>query len=193
MRLSKAADLPTDFRKIVCDVYATNFGDGLKLLKKHQKAKNSFEVRGSIFADEIVMAVSLVTEGQMAATTIHCSLDFDPKASSPTAQDLLAVCVDAIGSLFATLLDPTKPEQILLLADGSSALYDELPLEWTKVEFENRRVYLLVDRSNPTLDEMTDKWLAENDPELDQEEEDYDAETEDLFMTGKPRKDDSVH
>ncbi len=192
-RLSRAAELPVDFTKIVRDVYTTNFADGTKLLKKFQKAKNSFDIRGAIFADEIVLAVSLITEGQMAATTIHGSVDFDPKASTPTAQDLLAVCVDAVGSLFGTLLDPTKPEQIELLASGSSEVYDELPLEWTKVEFEGRRVYLLVDRSNPTLDEMTDRWLAENDPDAELEEEEYDEETGDNFMTGKNRKGDPFH
>ena len=36
-----------------------------------------------------------------------------------------------------------------------------------------------------TLDEMTDKWLAENDPDMELEEDEFEEETEDLFMTGK--------
>jgi len=184
-RLSRAAELPADFTRIVKEVYTTNFGDGMKLLKKQQKAKNSFEVRGAIFTNEIVLAVSLVTDGVMAATTIHCSVDFDPTASTPTAQDMLAICVDAIGSLYGTLLDPAKPERISALAEGDLSSFAEIPLEWTKVEFDGRRVYLLVDKSNPTLDEMTDKWLAENDPDMELEEDEFEEEAEDLFMTGK--------
>jgi hypothetical protein len=186
-RLSRAAELPLDFTKIVREVYTTNFSDGLKILKKHQKAKSAFDVRGAIFTDEIVLGISLITDGAMAATTIHCSLDFDPTASTPTAQDLLNICVDAIGSLYATVLDPSKAERIQLLADGALSEIPEFPLEWTKVEFDGRRVWLLVDKSNPTLDEMTDKWLAENDPEIEAEEDEHDEETADLFMTGKTK------
>lgn len=184
-RLSRAAELPVDFTRIVREVYTTNFADGMKLVKKHLKAKNAFEVRGAIFANEIVMAVSLVTDGVMPATTIHCSVDFDPTASAPTAQDMLNICVDAIGSLYGTVLDPAKPDRVERLAAGDLASFEELPLEWTKVEFDGRRVYLLVDKSNPALDEMTDRWLAENDPDADLEEDEYEEETKDLFMTGK--------
>jgi hypothetical protein len=184
-RLSRAAELPADFSKVVREVYTTNFTEGLKVLKKFQKVKSSFEVRGAIFANEIVLGISLVTEGAMGATTIYCSVDFDPTASSPTAQDLLNICVDAVGSLFATLLDTTKPERIEQVATGSLSSFEEIPFEWTKIEFDGRRVWMLVDKSNPTLDDMTDKWLAENDPDADAEEDEYEEETKDLFMTGK--------
>lgn len=188
-RLSQSAPLPKDYTKVVREVYSTNFADGLKALTKLQGVKNSFEVRGAIYTDEIVLGVSLVSEGQMAATTIYCSVDFDPKASSPTAQDLLSVCVDAIGSLFATLLDTTKPDSIEKIASGSLSAFEEVPFEWTKTEFEKRRVWLLVDKSNPTLDEMADRWLAENDPEAGTEELEFEEESKDLFITGgKARK-----
>ncbi|MBS1962432.1 MAG: hypothetical protein JST04_09465 [Bdellovibrionales bacterium] len=186
-RLSRAADLPADFTRIVREVYTTNFAEGMKQLTKLQGAKSFFEVRGAIFANEIVMGVSLVTDGVMAATTIYCSVDFDPTASSPTAQDLLNICVDAIGSLYGTLLDPSKPDRIAQVAQGSLSALEEIPFEWTKVEFDGRRVWLLVDKSNPTLDEMTDKWLAENDPDADLEEDEYEEDTKDLFVTGKPK------
>lgn len=187
-RLAGAADLPKDFTKIVRDVYTTNFAEGLALLKKAQKKKSAFDVRGAIYANEIVLGVSLVTDGVMAATTIFCSVDFDPTASTPNAQDLLGICVDAVGSLFGTLLDATKPERVEQVAAGSLSSFEEIPFEWTKVEFEGRRVWLLVDKSNPTLDEMTDRWLAENDPETEAEEDEFEDETADLFMTGKGSK-----
>ncbi len=186
-RLARAAELPADFTKIVREVYTTNFTDGLKILKKFQKAKSTFEVHGAIFANEIVLGVSLVTENVIAATTIFCSVDFDPSASTPTAQDLLNICVDAVGSLYGTLLDPTKPERIEQVGAGSLSSFEEIPFEWTKVEFDGRRVWLLVDKSNPTLDEMTDRWLAENDPDSELEEDEFDEETEDLFVTGKAK------
>jgi hypothetical protein len=184
-RLSRAAELPLDFTKVVREVYTTNFADSLKQLAKLQKSKSVFNVHGAIFPNEIVMGISLITDGAITATTVHCSVDFDPTASSPTAQDVLNICVDAIGSLYGTLLDPTKPERIARVATGELADLEEIPLEWTKVEFDGRRVWLLVDKSNPTLDEMTDKWLAENDPDADLEEDEFEDEAKDLFMTGK--------
>jgi hypothetical protein len=184
-RLSRSSELPADFTKIVKEVYTTNFSDGLESLRKIQGAKNGFEVRGAIFVNEIVLGVSLVTEGVLSATTVYGSVDFDPSASSPSAQDLLNVCVDAVGSLYGRLLDVEKPERIEQLASGSLSAFEEIPLEWTKVEFEGRRVWLLVDKSNPTLDEMTDRWLAENDPDSETEEDEFESETESLFVTGK--------
>lgn len=187
-RLSRSAELPLDYTKNVREVYTTNFEEGLKLLKKAQKVNNSFDVRGAIFSDEIVLSVSLVSDKQISATTIHCSMDFDPKASSPNAQDLLNVCVDAIGSIFGMLLDPEKPESIEKLATGSLDSFQDLPLEWTKIDFDSRRVWILADKSNPNLDEMADKWLAENDPDLHAEEDEYEVETKDLFVTGAKAK-----
>ena len=69
-RLSRSAELPVDYTKGVRDVFTTNFGEGLKTLAKRQKAKAAFEVRGAIFSDEIVLAISLALEGQIAATTV---------------------------------------------------------------------------------------------------------------------------
>lgn len=192
-RLARAAELPADFTAIVKEVFTTNFAEGMKLLEKIQKTENTFSVRGAIYADEIVLGVSLVSEGVIAATTIFCSVDFDPKASSPSAQDVLNICVDAVGSLYATLLDPAFPNRIEQLAGGTLSSLEEIPLEWTKIEFENRRVWLLVDKSNPTLDEMTDRWLAENDPDAELEEEEYEEETSELFMTGKGKRGGPLH
>ncbi len=188
MRLSRSAELPVDYTKNIREVFTKNFAEGMKLLKTFQKVKNSFDVRGAIFPDEIVLSVSLVSEGQISATTIHCSMDFDPKASTPTAQDLLNVCVDAVGSVFGMLLDTDKPEMVEKLASGSLASFADIPFEWTKIDFDNRRVWILADKSNPNLDEMADKWLAENDPGLHSEEEEYEAETKELFVTGEKAK-----
>ncbi len=187
-RLTRSAELPLDYTKNVREVYTTNFDAGMKLLKKFQKVKNSFDVRGAIFPDEIVLSVSLVSDGQISATTVHCSMDFDPKASSPTAQDVLNICVDACGSIFGMLLDTDKPEAVEKLAGGSLSALKDIPLEWTKIDFENHRVWILVDKSNPNLDEMADKWLAENDPELHSEEDEYEEETKELFVTGSKAK-----
>ncbi len=172
------------------EVFTTNFIEGLKLVSMIQKSKNQFEVRGAIFSDEIVMGVSLVAEGQIAATTIYCSVDFDPLASSPTAQDVLNVCVDAIGSLYATLLDPKNPSRLEQMAAGTLSSIAEIPFEWTKIEFDDKRVWMLVDKSNPKLDELADNWLAKNDPAFREEEDEYEDETAELFVTGKgkPRR-----
>src|SRR6185437_7339432 len=101
--LGKGVPLPLDYLKTVTEVFVTHFSEALATLKKLKK-KNRFIVSGLIYPDEILLSVSLVEEGVLSATTAHASCDFDPTASQPTAEDLLAACVDALASLFSDLL-----------------------------------------------------------------------------------------
>jgi len=189
----KSSDLPVDFLKMVGEVFATNFDEGLKAFEKVTGgAASSFKAGGQIFADEIVLTVSLLTENQIAATTAYASIDFDPKASSPTLQDQLAFCVDALGGLFSVLMDPGKPEELEKLANESLSALEDVPYDWTPVDVEKRKVYLKLDKSNPVLEQAADDWLAKNDPDYKKRLKEEQSETEKLFVTG-PKKGDRVH
>jgi hypothetical protein len=168
---------------MVEEVFTNHFDQGLKAYEAI-KPQSRFLVSGAVFSDEVVSAVSLISEGQLAATTVYASADFDPKASSPTVQDLLSACVDALGTVWTTLLDAEKPAAIQNLADESLSALDNVPFEWTSIDSNQRKIFVKLDKSNPLMDQIADDWLKNHDPDytasLDEEEE----KTEQLFVTG---------
>jgi hypothetical protein len=185
---SKFSELPVDYIKMVNEVFATNFDEGLKALVKINPAPAHFTTTGRIYIDELIVCVSLLHEGQMAATSVYASCDYDPKASSPTIQDLLSACVDGIGAVYSQLLSPETPEILEQLANESLSALENIPFEWAEFKVERYKVYLKVDKANPMLDQMADDWLEKNDPEIRAEHEEEEKETENLFVTGPKRK-----
>ncbi len=167
---------------MVVQVMRDNFQEGLGILSEHLKSP-SFTVQGGVYSDEVLLAVSLVSDGEVAATTVYGSCDFDPRASTPTAEELLGLCLDAVGSVFATLLDPANPERIEQVASRSLGALEDIPFEWTEASLGKRKVYLKVDKANPALEKMTDEWLAKNDPEHEKRQREEEAEAEKLFVT----------
>ncbi len=182
---TKFSTLPIDYAKMVNQVFSTNFDESLKMLTKKGGAKASFETHGRIYADEVILGISLLQEGQMAATTIYASSDFDPKASSPTIQDVLAALVDAAGSLYEQILDPKKLDQ---LVEQSLSAMENVPFEWTAIQFDRHKIFLKIDKSNPQLDQMAEDWLEKNDPARKSAKDEEQAETEKLFVTGPSSK-----
>ncbi|MFZ9594805.1 MAG: hypothetical protein ACO3A2_01870 [Bdellovibrionia bacterium] len=183
MSVSKSSDLPEDYLKMISDVFHSHFEFGLKLYQ--QKRKDAFfKAQGAIYTQEICLSVSLVSKGSLAAETVYASCDFDPKASAPTAEELLSACVDAIGSVFNTLLDEKKPDQITELAEGSQEVLDPLPVHWTATEINKREIYIRFDRANPLIETLTEEWLKKNDPTWSESEKKTQKEMENLFFTG---------
>ncbi len=189
---TRSSELPHDYVKMVEEIFATHFDESLQTLKKLGRDA-SFRCDGGVFPNEILLGVSLVVKDQLAATTLCASTDFDPKASSPTAQDLLAACVDAAASVFAQILDPGKPEQLELVAGESLSALENVPFQWAGVEVNRRTIYLKIDKSNPDLDRQADDWLTKNDPNAAATEAREQAETERLFVTGVPKKKPEIH
>src|SRR4051812_16780339 len=107
--VSKGAPLPADYLKMVTEVFSTHFDAGLALLTK-KKRMARFTADGVVYPNEILLSVSLVEEGIISAMTVHASADFDPTANAPTAEELLASCVDALASVFADLLPESDPD-----------------------------------------------------------------------------------
>jgi hypothetical protein len=148
----RSSPLPVDYLKMITEVFTSNFDAGLQILKKHARGELSIEASGAIYATEVVVSVSLLEKGQLAATTVYGSADFDPKASSPTVQDLLAACVDGIGAIYGQLLDPEHPDRIEQLASESLSALENIPFQWTEVPVERHKIFLLVDKANPHLE-----------------------------------------
>ncbi|OFZ21975.1 MAG: hypothetical protein A2X94_16085 [Bdellovibrionales bacterium GWB1_55_8] len=184
---SKSSPLPVDFTRMVTDVFISNFDGGIKILQEIKSTPANFLAQGNIYSDEILLVVSLTLSGQLSATTVYASCDFDPKASSPSVEDLLGACVDGIGSIFSQLLSHTNRKKLEQVADESLAALDGLPFEWTPVEVERQRIFLRIDRANPNLEKMADDWLRAHDPEMREIEAEEEKETEDLFVTGPKR------
>ena len=180
---SKFSALPVDYLRMVSEVFSNHFDEGLKLYQKHLP-DSYFEAHGQVYADEVVLSVSLLTRNQLAGNTVYASADFDPKASAPTAQDLLDACVDAIASVYSNLLNTEEPQTIENLADESLSALENAPFEWSVLESNQRKIYVKLDKSNPEMDEMTEQWLKEHDPEYKNREENEQKETESLFVTG---------
>jgi pyocin large subunit-like protein len=189
---SKFSDLPVDYVKMVNEVFTTNYDEGLKALAKINPTPAYFSTTGRIYIDEIVVCVSLLHEGQMAATSVYASSDYDPKASSPTIQDLLAACVDSIGAVYSQLLSPETPKVLEQLANESLSALENVPYDWTEFAVEKRKVYLRVDKANPEIDQMTDEFLKKHDPDFQAETEEEQKETEKLFVTG-PKRGSTTH
>lgn len=189
---SKFSDLPLDYVKMVNEVFTTNFDEGLKALKQFNPAKAYFSTTGRIYIDEVIVCVTLLHEGQMAATSVYGSCDYDPKASSPTIQDLLGACVDSIGAVYGQLLSPETPKVLEQLTNESLSALENIPFEWTEFKVERHKVYLKVDKSNPQIDKLADDWLEKHDPDLRSELEEEGKETEKLFVTG-PKRNSTTH
>ncbi|MBL7716182.1 MAG: hypothetical protein JNL01_12025 [Bdellovibrionales bacterium] len=182
----KSAGVPVTYLKMVTEVFTNNFSSGLKRLDQVKKG-SKFVACGEIFHNEIVLSMSITHPNELAATTAFASIDFDPKASSPKAEECLSACVDALGGVMQHLLIQSSDQQIEALAEESLAALEEVPFEWTLLEIERFKVYIKLDKSNPELDNMADDWLKKNDPNLKQWEDEQEEETKALFVTG-PKK-----
>ena len=148
---------------MVTEVFEKNFGDGLKAVGKVLK-KPKFHTSGKIYQDELHLSVAIISENDIAATCVTASSEYDAKASTPTVNDRLADCVDAIGAILADLLDTDKAENIEMVGAHSLTAMENVPFEWAPIEVNKRKVFVCVDKTNPALDTMTDEWLKKNDP-----------------------------
>lgn len=182
---SSHSELPSDYTQMVTEVFTSNFSEALAGLGLEPPAR--FVAGGEIYSDEIVVHVAIVQEGRLAGVTAYASSDFDPKASSPGVEDLLGICVDAVGDLVQSLFELAEksgnPESLLSssldeLAAGKAAL----PLEWTPADVGKRKIFLRVDRTNPQLDGAADEWLKKHDPEFLKNEEKELKKAEKLFV-----------
>ncbi len=149
---------------MVAEVFAQNFQEGLDAFEQ-LKRKSHFEVAGRIYNDEIILSATLTDAKSITATTCFASSDFDPKASAPRAEEILACCVDALAGFFGQYLDPENPELIEQLASESLSALEDAPFEWSSHTVNKRAIWLKVDRSNPKLEQMADEFIKKAERE----------------------------
>jgi hypothetical protein len=156
LRPHQPTPLPHDYLKLVCAVFAEAFEGPLAELGAGGRPA-VFEAQGELYADEVLLSVSLVAENQARALTVHASADFDVSEGTSAAEGVLAACVDAAASLFKNMLGGD------LRIASFNALLEESPATWTPVHISGREVFLRADLSNPRLERMTEEWLAEHE------------------------------
>lgn len=152
--------LPPELTAMIIDVFTKNFSEEALALN------SKFQVVGRFFPEEIMITVTLARPNALSCTSVHASCDFDPKASKPNAQDWIGIEVDAIGQVFELLLRSDKILREAVGAESSNALADaaektgtNLPFEWSRIEIDKRRLFVKVDKSNPSLDQLADELL----------------------------------
>ncbi len=184
--VAKATELPVDFIKMVNEVTNAHFDQPLALLKANQ-TPYFFETTGKIYPDEVTVSISLIPLNSIASTTIHASIDFDPKANLPQLQDVLGQCVDAIGTLWAQFISEKDVESVLDFLMGSLSSYEnqkEIPYVWTPIILDGSKIFLLLDKANPKLDQLAEDWLEKHDPDYEARKIREQQETEKLFVKG---------
>ncbi len=164
---ARPGELPVDFLKLVEETLSQALESGLAEIRKIHPL-SEFKASGAIFGDEVVLSITLFHGEQvLSATTIHGSVDYQPSQEVPSLNDLLALCLDTIGSSFQHYLDPEFPERVAQVAQSSMSALEEAPFEWTPLKIQEGQkitVHVKMDKSNPTLDRMAEEWLEKNDP-----------------------------
>jgi hypothetical protein len=166
-----STELPVDYIKLVTETMDTALAAGLAEVKKtHPKV--AFYAGGAIYADEVLLAITLSQgDEDLFATTVYASADFNPLAEKPGIQLTLESCLDAAGAVYDFYLGMKHPEKVAEMMDPSLGAMEEAPFEWTIVDLSdqaNLPVYVRIDKANPQLDARAEKWLEENDPEYQQ-------------------------
>ena len=169
-------DLPVDYLRLVEKTLTDALQPGLVELRKTHPI-SEFSANGAIYSDEVLLAITLSHgTNNLAATTLYASTDFNPLIGKPSLEAILSACLDAVGTVLEYYLDAKQPERVAQLGHHSLSALDEAPFEWTTFEAEAALdedgnqvvkipVWVKMDKSNPTLDALTERWLIENDPE----------------------------
>lgn len=176
---AQTTDLPVDYLRLVEETITKAVEKGLIEIRKIHPV-SEFKAGGAIFGDEVFLALTLSHGAQnLSATTVYASADFDPNDDRVKLEDILHACFEAAGSVFDFYLDTAHSDRITDLAHHSMSALDEAPFEWTEInpaESLKIKTFVKMDKSNLLLDELTEKWLRENDPQYKAGKMEEDAE-----------------
>jgi hypothetical protein len=172
----KPVELPLDYLKILEETLLETLAPGLEALKKHH-AICELKAHGALYSNEVLMAITISHgEQNLVATTVYASADFNPMMQEPGIEVILNECLDSAGGILSHYLDPKHPERIADFASASIGSLDDAPFEWTKVDDTKVTVHVKIDKSNPTLENIAEDWLKNNDPSYQNTEEVAEAE-----------------
>ena len=176
--------LPLDYLKIVEDTVSEKFSVELALYRE-LRPDAFFKVKGEFFLEEVLLAISLMSEKTLSATTVYASTDYQSSDREEILQEKLNLMVDIIGATFEQLFSEKEPKvAVEKLAKPTLAELEDVALEWVKAG--TTEIYTRVDKANILLDQIAEDWLAKHDPEWAEEIVRAQKESEKLFFTGRP-------
>lgn len=153
--------LPKDFVNSVGKLFLEQF--------KSQVKGASFVVQGGLYADEILLCVSLAHPKTLRAASLHMSMDMAKNAAENPEKvtERLKSMVDVAASWFA---------QGLEAGNGLDSVLDEmqdLDTNWQEIDWEGTAVFVLLNKNNYTLEKAADEFLkkAGIDPDEDEVDE----------------------
>lgn len=172
----KPVDLPIDYLRLVEDTLAESLKPGIVELKKIHPV-TELKACGAIFGDEVLLAITISHgEKSVIATTVYASADFNPLMPEPGIETILTTCLDSVGTVLDHYLNPAFPDRIARLAEAPISALEEAPFDWTPIEDSKIPVWVKIDKSNPSLEALTEEWLMKNDPTYSPETEEDEAE-----------------
>jgi hypothetical protein len=153
--------LPKDYLALVVKVFAEAYAESLDALAdKGQRPE--LLAGGALFANEVLMWVSLTRKNEMAAVTVHASMDFDLERDPPSdVERRLAACVDSIGMVFSGLFAPDVLDKV---RRSPHAALEDLPAAWSPTTIRDQTVFVRVDSANPGFEQLADDFLAAHEP-----------------------------
>lgn len=151
--------LPKDFLVKVAGLFGKQF--------KSQVKGSSFLVYGDLYADEVVLCVSLNHPKTLRAASFHISADLpkDAGENPDKVTEKLKGMVDATASWFAQGLEKGGGLESVLEEMG------ELVPTWQELDWEGATLFVKLNRDNYALEKVANDYLKKAGFEDDLEEE----------------------
>lgn len=148
-----ANDLPAAFIKDIAKLFNEQFSK--------DKGDASFSVHGAIYPDEVLICITLMRVGVLRAASCYASMDL-PKDIAKNPKQLtenLRSIVDLVASWFHQCFDESDQTGL----DAVLEAIEELNETWEPVEWEKKKVFVLVNKDNHTLEAAADQILREGE------------------------------
>ena len=151
-----STDLPKDLMNQIKEIFAETFSDHLK--------KNQIVAEGRIYSNEVLLRIGATQGKQLKQINFSVSMDY--KQGKDQVMNLVQVAVDVL----ATLFDDYFSNQ----DDG------DLPRQWTEMNADGKKVYILYSTVNDKLEAEADKLLGvKKSDSFVKEHEGFDEDDED--------------
>jgi hypothetical protein len=132
----KWTTFPKEFIKQIDGIVAESFQ------KLSPNAK--FFIDGRIFAQEVLFKLGFMKEGSIIQSNIWVSADYDTKKDN--VKNTINLAIDCGGSLLAHHIE--NPDE-------------EFPRDWSEFDFNKKKVFICLDKSNDDLEAQANALLGE--------------------------------
>ncbi len=154
-----STDLPKDLLSQITEIFAETFSDHLK--------KSQVIAEGRIYSNEVLLRIGATQGKQLKQINFLVSIDY--KQGKDQVMSLVQVGVDVL----ATLFDDYFSNQ-----DDS-----DLPRQWTELNADGKKLYILYSTVNDKLESEADKLLGvEKNDSFVKEHEGFDEDDDDEVL-----------